>query len=252
MIPSPDEVTILDSLGIPAPSTSAGTPISIINIIPPGYYYYATGAFDNITTKARGTGDQIALSQDGPGSAQLSGRFLEHCYVLQGGYACQNAEHDDWVQLDMKAPASIPTSTPGTGTANKVATGLGFNIIVPAVNGDWTVDGSVLEAGEINLNLCPVPNSTKTGYWNWDPTQSPSITANATQTGAFDLYDAPLPLARQANRLPALLSGSFTPPTMKGKKILPHWEWHFCLTRGSQTGTVKAACFIGLARVATT
>jgi hypothetical protein len=244
-----------DGTIIPHPATESGTPISVVNIIPPGYYYYATGAFDDIATPAKGAGAQIAISRDGAGNTQLSGRFLEHVYVIQGGFACINAEHDDWVQLDLKSPASAPTSTPGTGNADKIPLGGGANIITPATNGDWTVDGSTLEAGEINQDLSPVPaydsDGNPNGWWDWDPTQTPSLITNLTQTGHFNLFDFPIPLARQANRLPALLSGAFTPPTMKGKKILPHWEWHFCLTRGSQAGTVKAACFIGLARKST-
>jgi len=235
------------------------TPIFQPNIIPAGYFFWGTGAFDDVAGNKVGEGDQIAwtctVSVTPPNDEVLVGRFMHHVYVLGGHVAAKNADVSDWVTLEIRAPASSPEDRTGTndGNANKVATGLGFNVLVPAPlgDGDWNVDGSDMEAGEINQDLCPVPNTTGTGFWNWDPNASPSITPVANPLapdGSYDLYDVQLPLARQANRYPLMIEGNVTPvASIKGKKILPHWEWVFTLRRGV-IGTATVAIRLDTAR----
>jgi hypothetical protein len=248
----PVDANMIVEVSNPGPMTAKGTPIVQPNVVPAGYYFYGSGAYDDIAGGTRGDGNQLAKEVTGPDVTQtFEGRFLEHVYIIGGYLAAEGAGFEDHISLTMFAPASAPTSTPGTGNANKVATGLGFNIIVPAVNGDWTVDGSTLEAGEINQSLCPVPNTTGTGYWNWDPTASPSITP-ASGDGAYDLFDVELPLARQANRYPLIAQGHVTPEAaVKGKKVLPHWIWRFSVYR-KETGSVKVAVRLDTARLKTT
>lgn len=253
----PNDVTITNDDGthVSFPATAKKTPIFQPSIVPPGYYLYVTSAFDDIASGKHGKGDLFAVEEvgitadpvDGP-FEKVEGRFLEHVYILGGSIGDRNtAGYKDWIQMTAFAPASAPTSTPGTGNADKVATGLGFNIIVPAVNGDWTVDGTTLEAGEINQDLCPVPNATQTGYWNWDPTASPSITS-AAGDGDYDLFDAQLPLVRQANRILFWsTSGDITPSSLKGKKLLPHWLLRFEVCR-YETGTLKGTARMTIAR----
>jgi hypothetical protein len=242
------------------PATAKKTPIFQPSIVPPGYSLYITSAFDDITNAKRGKGNLFAIEEvgitadpvDGP-FEKVEGRFLEHVYILGGSIGDRNtAGFKDWIQMTAFAPASAPTSTPGTGNADKVATGLGFNIIVPNANdtGDWTVDGTTLEAGEINQDLAPVPNATQTGYWNWDPTQTPSVTP-AAGDGDYDLFDAQLPLVRQANRILFWsTSGDITPSSLKGKKLLPHWLLRFEICR-YETGTLKGTARMTIARAKT-
>jgi hypothetical protein len=242
------------------PTTESDTPIFQPSIIPPGYYFYGTGAFDKLTVPvAVGTGPQLVLAATGPGvTTTLTGRFLHHVYVLGGHFRHVGGGYEDWLTLLMQGPASTPEDRTAThdGNANKVPTGAGFNIIVPAAgNGDWNVDGSTKEAGEINLGLCPVPSyaegGTPAGYWDWDPTVNPSIFPSAPGLGHFNLFDATLPLARQANRYPVIVEGAVTPEaSIKGKKILPHWQWVFSLYR-AQAGTVEVAIRLDTARAKT-
>jgi hypothetical protein len=242
------------------PTTSDNTPIFQPSIIPPGYYFYGTGAFDKFDVpKKIGTGPQIAWNATGPDvTVERRGRFMHHVYILGGTFRHVGGGFEDWISLLMEAPASAPEDRTAThdGNANKVATGAGFNIIVPAAgNGDWNVDGSTLEAGEINLNLCPVPSfaegGTPSGYWDWNPLVNPSITPSVPGQGHFNLFDATLPLARQANRYPCIVDGAVTPvSSIKGKKILPHWEWVFSLYR-KEAGTVQVAIRLDTARVKT-
>ena len=240
------------------PQTTNKTPLFNPNIIPPGYLLYVTGAFDDINGASRGDGTQMILQLTEAGDASVEGRFLEHVYVLGGEVGHIGGGHGDWASLYLYGPASAPEDKTSThdGNANKAPTGFGFNIIVPAPgdNGDWNVDGATLEAGEINQDLVPLPSDSGTGYWNWDPTVSPSITpvANpAAPDGGYNLYDAALPIARQANRVPLVCAGDCCPSTIKGKKILPHWVVKLSLHRAA-AGTVSAGFVLKTARIKTT
>jgi len=251
-----------DGEDIHIPMTTGRMPLFNPDIIPAGYLLYITGAFDDVSGEKRGEGAQMELEvtyDAGPTQGTLQGQFFEHQYVVGGEFGCHDEELGDWASMMAYAPASAPTSTPGTGNANKVDTGLGFNIIVPAPgdDGDWTVDGSTLWKGEINLNLVPVPNGNdpQTGYWNWDPTVDPSITPVANPgapDGAFDLYDVQMPLVRQANRVSMLLhEKACCPANVRGKKFLPHWVMQFTVNRKT-TGAVKVAFSMKFGRKLTT
>jgi hypothetical protein len=236
------------------PMTTAKTPIYQPNIVPPGYLLYMTGAFDDIAGGNLGTGLLMQATKTDNGDATVEGQFLHHAYVLGGGFGTNGEGYGDYATMEIYAPASAPEDKTGTsdGNANKVDTGLGFYIIVPAPlnDGDWNVDGATLQAGEINQNLVPIPNETQQGYWNWDPDANPSITPVANPgapDGDYDLFDAQITLARQANRIPLFVKGDITPPTIKGKKILPHWKWKFTLHRES-TGTVEGMFYVLVGR----
>ena len=246
---------------IQVPTTEKKTPIVQPSIIPPGYYFYGTGAFDDVGAGTRGDGPQITLSASvatDPVTATLEGQFIEHVYIIGGYLASKTPEPDDWVSLHLKAPASTPEDRTGTGdgNANKVSVGPGANIIVPAPlnDGDWNVDGATLVAGELNDGLAPVPNADAAGYWHWDPEASPSIFPVADSSapdGSYDLFDFDIVLARQANRYPCMQVGNVTPAAaIKGKKVLPHWVWVFTLYRKT-TGSVHVAVRLDTARKAT-
>jgi|GEM_PF-2366486 len=233
-------------------------PLMNPNILPAGYLFYATGAFDDIAGGKRGEGTALQVTKTDAGVAMVEGRFFEHCYIHGGDFGVLGEDLGDWLSMMAYAAASAPEDRTAThdGNANKVATGLGFNIVVPAPlgDGDWNVDGSTKEAGEINLNLVPVPNANESGYWDWDPDANPSITPvsnPASPDGAYDLYDAAFPLVRQANRISCLLhEKSCCPESLKGKKILPHWTIRFTVNRAS-AGTLKVAFTLKLSRKST-
>jgi len=258
----PNEVSLKNEDGTLAsfPMTDGKTPIFQPSVIPAGYYFYGTGHMDDISGGIIGEGEQLAFMTAGAAGdeVEITGRFLHHVYIIGGDLAIFSAEYDDWISMTMRAPASSPEDKTGThdGNANKVSVGP-FNVIVPAPgdDGDWNVDGATLEAGEINQGLCPVPafdaSGLPNGWWNWDPTESPSLTPNLTNEGAYNLFDAVITLGRQANRYP-LTNGSVTPTAaIKGKKILPHWEWVFLAKRGATAGSLKMAARLDTARLKT-
>lgn len=252
------EILNEDGVIVNWPMTESKTPISLPNNIPPGYLAYITGAFDNPTTGTLGNGDQMVVEQTDEGEATLTGRFIEHFYVINGSYHDDNADIRDWVSMHLYADASSPTAAPGgDGNADKVSVGPSMNIIIPNATdeGDWDVDGKTLEAGEINKDLVPLPaydaDGNPNGYWDWDPTAETSITP-AAGDGGYNLYDFPAGIiGRQANRLP-LKGGceNCVPPNVKGKKILPHWTIVFTLHR-HVAGTAAVAFEMKIARINT-
>jgi len=262
--PTPDDTAPVqikndDGTAVYFPQTDGKTPIFQPSVIPAGTYFYGTGAFDNPTTGKIGEGDQLAMKTDGTANNEevLEGRFITWVYIVGGRLVVFDGNYDDWLSLAIVSPASVPEDRTGTsdGNANKVSVGP-FNIILPAAgDGDWNVDGSALEVGEINQSLSPVPAFTAAGdpngWWNWDPTASPSLTPNLTGTGAYNLFDAEIILGRQANRYP-LSNGDVTPAaSIKAKKILPHWLWRFTLKRGASLGAAKVAIRLDTSRLKT-
>jgi len=248
------------------PQTTNKTPIFNPDVIPPSYLLYLTGAFDDLGGGLIGAGDQIEIEatyDGGPKTETLDGQYLTHQYIVGGEIGVIGTiGKGDWASMMAYAPASAPEDRTGThdGNANKVATGMGFNIIVPAPgnDGDWNVDGSALTAGEINTGLVPVPSAStpQTGYWNWDPDEDPSITPVANPgapDGAYDLYDVAMPLVRQANRLglAAVTGKNCCPPNVRGKKFLPHWKCRFFLHRET-SGSIVAQFSMKFGRRSTT
>jgi hypothetical protein len=243
-----------DGTSVNFPSVD-GTPIVNPDKVPQGHILYVTGAFDDIDGGVRGAGALFQVSRTDQGEASVEGRFLEYVYAVGGGLGSDGAAAGDWASYECYAPASAPEDRTGThdGNANKVPTGLGFNIVVPAPlnDGDWNVDGATLEAGQINDGLVPVPNQSGTGFWNWDPNASPSITPVANPgapDGAYDLYDVPIPLTRQANRIPLLgVQGDVVPDAVRPKMLLPHWKVKITVHRET-TGTVTASAWLAFGR----
>jgi hypothetical protein len=90
----------------------------------------------------------------------------------------------------MILPATVATSTPGEGNANKVAipgTGGALNIFVPAAgDGAWTIDLS-------SRDCCPVltDQNHPIGYWDWDwPDEGlGTVSASIPGQGYYNLYD---------------------------------------------------------------
>jgi len=208
------------------------------------------------TMPSRGIGPQVALEQDGPGKTVVAGQFLDHVYILGGAISdSPAAEPGDWISMHAYAPASTPASVAaGTGNAVWELYGGPSRLKPDNVNGDRVVDGLTMKAGEINLNLSPVPNPYKAGYWNWDPTKSPSITPvddPSAPDGTFDLFNVNIPLVRQANRISLMIGGDITPDSLKGKKMLPHWILVFTVMRAKAAGLLKATARMTTARLKT-
>ncbi|MDX1643436.1 MAG: hypothetical protein R3244_03655 [Thermoanaerobaculia bacterium] len=232
------------------PQTTRKTPIFQPSIVPPGYLFYGTSAFDKFDPAEIGNGVKVLFKTSTPNDVvTVEGRFLEHVYILGGQIKAWASECEDEVSLEVVFPASSPSANPG-GTGNADLAG---NLFVPAAgDGAYDVDGSTLEAGEVNLNLCPIPASPEgTGFWNWDPEQDPSITPAPSQDGNYHLMDVEVSALRQANKYP-VADLEVTPASgIQGKKVLPHWVWRFTMTKGPSGNETAARILLYTARAKT-
>ena len=249
----PDEILIKNEDGsiVNHPMTTRKTPIFQPSIIAPGDLFYGAGAFDEVTgDKKIGDGPRIKFNTSTPNDVVVvEGRFYHYVRVLGGVIRSWSSTVDDELSLEIIFPASAPASTPGTGNAV-----ISNGVFVPIQTGDGshTVDGTTLEVGHINQGLCPVPASVEgTGFWNWDPDASPSITPSYDMTGNYHLIPAEISVLRQANKYP-IADMDVTPAAgIQGKKVLPHWVWRFTLKKGPDTGDTKFRVLLYTSRVTT-
>lgn len=249
-VSNPDRIVIKNpttGTDVSFPATSRNTPIFQPSIIAPGDLFYGTGAFDEVTGALKiGEGGRIKFDvSEVDSTTVVEGRFYHYVRILGGELRAWSSTVDDELSLDIVFPASAPASTPGVGNADLNTSGPS-PVFVPNVSGDgdYTVDGSTLEVGHINQDLCPVPAVIKgpdgkdvgIGFWNWDPEQYPSITPAPAMDGNYNLIPEELCLLRQANKYP-VADLEVTPAAgIQGKKVLPHWIWRFILSKGPKVG----------------
>lgn len=197
-----------------SPKTSDGRQI----ILPSRY----RGDVDPYFAGCDDAGNLFVLNwSSSPGSPEdknMEWSFADWVYISKGTIHYRNAGVGDYVAFKVFAPASTVSSNPGSGNCNLVATGLGFNVIVPAA-GDGSHDLT---------SAIPVPATGEDGYWDWDlpDTGSGNVTASVTPGAAqYQLYDAPLDLVRWVRKLPLIGDGSETlHPETKARRLLPHWR----------------------------
>ncbi len=167
------------------PETSDAKPIIVLYPAREGFNSFVTGRCDVITgTKSRGTGQRInfswAAGEAGPGGTDktktVNLRFLEPVEVHDGRSIFGPTESvwnsgDDNLSITVTMDPCPHTSrtTELDGNANKVPSGLGFDIFVPAA-GDGNAqldlgDGTSADLGTV----IPLADEEKTdGYWNTD------------------------------------------------------------------------------------
>lgn len=210
------------------PRTADGRRIFQSNIVPPGYFFYGTGNLDS--DSGRGEGVRLAGEWPSAGDYQIKGRFFEHVYI-HGGFihACGGGPFDH-ISLILWARAATIVETPGNVVL--VPHGPG-NVVIPSDSGTHTLDTTVTSM-EYCPNAAPVP-TPGTGFWNWD--SESGIVPAPNGDGNFSIFTFDIPLVRQANKYPVIHSADVTPEAaVKGKKILPHWEWCFDIHKESDTG----------------
>lgn len=188
-----DAIARLIGLHPPSPPlTEDDKPIVVMYPATEGFNTYLTGRGDDIAGGVRGKGTRLKFNwtaaEAGTGGTDpektIEIQFLEPVEAhdgraLFGATESEWNSGDDWVSFTARMPMTPHTAAAGDGWVNKVPTGLGFDIFVPAA-GD----------GNANVNLddaVPVPNKTKTGYWDVDHF-SGAITPNVTGTGNCDLF----------------------------------------------------------------
>jgi hypothetical protein len=136
-----------------------------------GFKTYFTGAGDNLSTGERGTGQAIKMAFTGAGIQSIDVQFSAPAEVHDGEIVwspVSNWGFDDTFSVSAVLPATTATANNGnTGNANKVATGLGFNLIVPAAgNGAWDVNlGTAVPVPSDVINV-DTGAQTHQGYWD--------------------------------------------------------------------------------------
>lgn len=180
-------------------------------------------------------------------------QFIDHTYVQGGQVEFYNGGKNDFVDMDIYAPAAVPVASVGgnTGNANLSPTGLGYNIIVPAPLSDGTHDLDVSEPLNANLaakplgwptlvtKVAPVPAIKKVngvdspdGFWDYDMNTgiiTPNIGPSGEKLGYWNLFDADIILVRWITRLSLWNLGASGPRKIeykvpvKAKKVIPQW-----------------------------
>ncbi len=192
-----------------------------------GIWHWFCGAGDHPTLgKAKG---QIFQVSTGIVETKKVDWSFNDWIALSGGIArYRGATLGDVCDFYMMAPASVPVaSANNTGNCNKVPTGLGFNILIPAPGtGAWNLD--------LATKATPLPNATKEGYWDWSwPDEGRGTFTPCPGTGHYDFFDVPLPMIRFIARVPLLGAGQleFNPQNPHPTFILPHWVMTCEVTR---------------------
>jgi len=233
--------------GAPAPTATDGKPFVLPNSFPGEVLINFTGCADSSTQ--RFAGDLFGIQQVGEGTSSQVVSFLDGFYLAGGHVEWDGGNWGDSVYMELKAPATT-TKAPATancGNCNKVPTGLGFNIIVPAAgNGQYDIDVPV-----------PVPannqeTNAQNGYWNYSEpwcgkgTVSPAVPGK----GKYNLFDAELELSHFTKIHVFKDSGTrdLIAPAIKPKWILPEWRLHVEITNTDANKTLRVGWDFLLAR----
>jgi len=230
-----------------APRAADGKLFMLPNIFPGEVLLNFTGCGDSSTTRL--AGDIFGIQQTGVGTASQTIAFLDGFYLAGGHVDWDGGAWGNLVYMELKAPATT-TKAPAVanqGNCNKVPTGLGFNIIVPAAgNGQYDIDVPV-----------PVPanaqeSNAQNGYWNYSEpwcgkgTISPAVPG----TGKYNLFDVELELAHFAKIHLFRDSGGrdLIAPAIKPKWILPEWRIVVEATNTDANKTLRVSWDFLLAR----
>jgi hypothetical protein len=227
-----------------APEAFDGKQLITTNAFPEFCVETIVGCGDD-AAQGIGAGAEFELQRSSEGEETLEFYFIDTVWMAAGSAIFKDAAIGDWCSFLLFAPATAVSSTPGAGDCNLVPTGLGFNIVVPAAgDGSHTLQTPVL-----------VPNAGKTGYWDWDQstTGHGTITPNVYGKGAFDMFDVELPLAKFANKVPILGTGSvhLGIHNVRSKALYPYWKCRVTLHNHDGAHTVLFAWHLVLGRART-
>ena len=240
----------VDTVHLDTPETSDGKPIFLPCAFPGDVLLYQTGQGDDLTTGVRGNGEYLKFSSSTIEEPCKEIRFRDYIYLIGGWVQYVGGDIDDGVDFQVNAPATVVTSTPGTGNVN-----VSSYKIVPAPGGDgaYTLNMTEKHGDHVTfLKLVPIPSRTTTGWWNYDD-ENHVLTTAPEQDGDYDLYTIPLTIARQVKEIPILGSGQtdLTFLNIKAKKMLPQWILKIIL-HNRNGGTIKVRAFLTTGRKTTT
>jgi hypothetical protein len=231
---------------MPAPVAADGKLFVLPNSFPGEVLLNFTGTSDGAT---RFGGPLFGLQQVGVGSATFDVDFLDGVFLAGGHIEWDGGHWGSNVYMELVAPASTTKAPaiPGQGNCNKVPTGLGFNIIVPAAgNGQYDLDVPI-----------PIPSfddetNAMTGYWHYSEpwVGKGTLTPSATPTAKYNLFDVQLELAHFAKLHLFMDSGrrDMIAPAIKPKWILPEWKMRVVITNTEASKTLRLAWDLLVAR----
>lgn len=214
-----------------------------------GLWHWFHSAGDDATNgRAKGTEFKAKVTVLSP-TATVTWQYNDWVEIAGGVAKYRNAEPGDVVSLKLVFPATVGSSTPGTGNANKVAIGGGANLFVPAAgDGDWTL---TLDDRDL---VCPVPASPEqTGYWDWSwpDTGAGLVKANTSAKGWYNLFDFAVDPATQLIRNVTMLGTAeirFMPENVHPTDVLPHWKLTVTLEHGGGVNTLDLVWMVVAAR----
>ena len=153
-----------------------GKPVVVVSPAPEGLMTYFTGRGDDLTAvppnSGRGMGPQIRIDfspgESYPQTKTTRWKYKEPTWTHDGQLTWNPPAEfsaDDHFSLSVVIPATVatPADPAGTGNVNLIPTGLGYNVIVPAVDNDGTHN--------VDLNTAaPVPTTRQIsdGFWDVD------------------------------------------------------------------------------------
>jgi hypothetical protein len=205
---------------------------SIVTVYPAseGWHSWFTSAGDAIDPPQRGGGERIRLTwtaAEPRGEKVVDLRFIEPVEVHDGEAFYQGDwSADDLLNFSLQIPATVTTPNPGgTGNCNRVPTGLGYDLIVPA-SGDGAHDVDLAQAAPV-----PAPG---TGFWDVNH-ETGAITPAATPGQAdWLLLSVPAPAAYFVRNL-CLGSplGVWDIDTYKVEWLHPSWTLRLAVNKQS-------------------
>jgi hypothetical protein len=169
-----------------------------------GWLTWFTGYGDDpspVGATGRGEGQQIALEiEDGYGYKEISFSFAEPVHVHDGQvYWSESFTYKDHFSLAVDIPATVATPASGDGNANKVDTGLGFNMFIPGDgSGYWNID---LDTAN-DVSPVTVYGKNPNGMWDLDETTGIVRQADIFGSGSYNMFDAPMPRSYFIKRVP--------------------------------------------------
>lgn len=228
--PGTQHVELYTASGLPVPAAPDGRQIFMPLSFEDNVFLYIAGAGDH-ATNGRGEGNRFNLSRSTAGSSNVEWSFNDPVKIVGGHGNYTGGAAGDEISMEVYAPATPVTSTPGTGNCILVDTGFTVEgstlyVIVPYPNGTHTVDLSA---------AVPVPASVGEGsfyLWTSDALGVGKGTVTAQASGGFNLYTINVPLSRQVANLQLLGSGDLNVEVSNVKPLimLPHWKFKATLT----------------------
>lgn len=167
-----------------------------------GWLTWFTGAGDSAVS-GRGEGQKMVVNiDDGYDYGEVKISFNEPVHVHDGQiYWGADGAFDvgDTFSVGVDIHATTAEAVDGYGNANKVDSGLGFNLFVPA-NGDgyWNIDLSTAD----NVSPITVYGVQPTGFWDVDEETGLVRAADTPGAGGFNLADTAMPRAYFMKNVP--------------------------------------------------